>query len=68
MVLDITGATVQVAEALGEVGCDQLREQIDCVGVQVWRILDFAPQDILVDFDWRAAVPEGSESTQHFKD
>ena len=68
MVLDILGPAVQVAETLGEIGRDQLREQIHGVIVQVRRVLDLATQDILIDLDCRSTVPEWSEPAQHFKD
>lgn len=68
VVLDIIRATVQVTEALGQVGCDQLRQEINGVVVQVWRVLDLAAQDIFIDLDWGSAIPEGRESAKHFED
>jgi hypothetical protein len=59
---------VQVTEALGQVGCDQLRQEINGVVVQVWRVLDLAAQDIFIDLDWGSAIPEGRESAKHFED
>ncbi len=68
MVLDILGATMQVAQSLGQVICDELNQKILCISMDVGRILDSAFQDVLVDLDGRASVPEWGEAAQHFED
>lgn len=65
---DIATATVQVAQTLGQIVCDELREQILRVRVDVWRVLDSAFEDILVNLQWRASIPEGCEAAEHFED
>lgn len=67
MLLDIIRAAVQVTQTLGQVCGDQLRKEVNGIGVQVWRILDFSAEDVLVDLDRRAAVPERRKPAQHFE-
>jgi hypothetical protein len=68
MVLDIIGAAMEVSQALGQISRDKLRQQIDGVWVQVGRVFYPTTQDILVDLDRGATVPERRETTQHLKD
>lgn len=59
---------MQVTQTLGKVCGDELRKKVDGVRVQVRRILYSSAQDVLVDPNWRTAIPEGRESAQHFED
>lgn len=68
MVHYVLAAAVQVAKSLGQVGGDELLQQIMRVGVDVRRVFDARLEDVFVDFHRRAAVPEGSEAAQHFED
>jgi hypothetical protein len=68
VVLHILGTSMKVAQSLGQVRCDELREQVDGVRVKVGRVLDTTPENVLIDLDGRATVPEGCEAAQHFKD
>lgn len=68
VVHDIAAATVQVTQTLGQIMCDELREQVLGVGVDVRRVLDSAFEDVLVNLQWRTSIPEGSESAEHFED
>lgn len=68
MVHDVLAAAVEVAEALGEIRSDELLEEIMCVWVDVWRVLDPRLEDVFVDLHRRAAVPEGREAAQHLED
>jgi hypothetical protein len=68
VVHNVLAAAVQVAESLGEVGCDELLQEVVRVGVDVWRVLYARLEDVFVDLHGRAAVPEGGESAQHFED
>ena len=65
---DIATATVQVAQALGQIMCDELREQVLRVRVDIRRVLDSAFEDVLVNLQWRASIPEGCKSAKHFED
>jgi hypothetical protein len=49
VVHDIATATVQVAQTLGQIMCDELREQVLGVRVDIRRILDSAFEDVLVN-------------------
>ena len=68
MVHDIATATVQVAQTFGQIMCDELREQVLRVRVDIRRVLDSAFEDVLVNLQWRASIPEGCESAEHFED
>jgi hypothetical protein len=68
VVHDVLAAAVEVAEALGQVGGDELLQQVVGVRVDVWRVLDPRLEDVFVDLHGRAAVPEGREAAQHFED
>lgn len=68
VVHDILAAAVQVAEALGEVGGDELLQQVVGIGMDVGRVLDPRLEDVFVDFHRRAAVPERREAAEHLKD
>ena len=68
VVHDIATATVQVAQALGQVMCDELRKQVLSIRVDVRRVLDSAFEDVLVNLQWRASIPEGCKSAKHFED
>ena len=68
MVHDIATATVQVAQTLRQIMCDELREQVLRVRVDVRRVLDAAFEDVLVNLQWRTSIPEGCESAKHFED
>ena len=68
MVHNVLATAVQVAQALGEVGGDELLEQIVCIGMDVGRVLDSRLEDVFVDLHGRAAIPEGGETAQHFED
>lgn len=68
VVHDIATATVQVAKTFGQIVCDEFREQVLGVRVDVRRVLDSAFEDVLVNLQWRASIPEGCESAQHFED
>jgi len=59
---------VQVAQSLGQVMCDQLAEEVLRIGVDVWWVLDSSAQNVLVNLERAARVPERSETTQHFED
>lgn len=59
---------MQIAQALGKIGSDELREEINDVGMEIGRVFYLSAEDILVYFDGRAAVPERSEATEHLKD
>lgn len=59
---------MQIAQTLGKIGCDELRQKIDDIGMEIRRVFYLSPEDILVYFYGGAAVPERGESTQHFKD
>jgi hypothetical protein len=48
--------------------CDELREQVLGVRVDVRRVLDSPFEDVLVNLQWRASIPEGRESAEHFED
>lgn len=58
---------MQIAQALREIGRDELGQEVDRIFVQVRRILDLAPENIFIDLDRRAAVPKWSEPAQHLK-
>jgi hypothetical protein len=68
VVLHIFGTSMKVAQSLGQIRCDELREQVDGVRVKVGWVLDTTPENVLVDLDGRATVPEGCEAAQHFED
>lgn len=68
VVLHIFGTSMKVPQSLGQVRCDELREQVDGIRVKVGWILDTTPENVFVDLDGRAAVPEGCEAAQHFED
>ena len=68
VVHDIATAAVQVAQALGQIMCDELREQVLRVRVDIRRVLDSAFEDVLVNLQWRASIPEGCEAAEHFED
>jgi len=36
--------------------------------VNVWWVLDATLEDVFVDLQWRAGVPEWSETAKHFED
>ena len=59
---------MQVTKPFRQVGRDELLQQILRVRVDVRGVLDASAQDIFVDFERGAAVPEGSEATEHFED
>jgi len=68
MVHDIAAATVQVTQTLGQVVCDEFGEQVLRVRVNVRWVLDTTLEDVFVDLQWRASVPEGRETAKHLKD
>jgi hypothetical protein len=68
VVHDITAATVQVAQTLGQVVCDEFGEQVLRVWVNVRRVLDAALEDVFVNLQRRAGIPEGCETAKHFED
>lgn len=68
MILDIGTTTVQVTKSLRKIGGDELYEKILSVMVDVWWILDTSLQDVFIDFDRRASVPEWGEAAEHFED
>lgn len=68
VVLHIFGTSMKVAQSLCQIRCDELREQVDGVWVKIGRVLDTAAENVLVDLDGRATVPEGCEAAQHFED
>lgn len=68
VVHNVLAAAVQVAESLGQIGRDELLQQVMGVGVDVGRILDARLEDVFVDLHGRAAVPEGREAAQHLED
>lgn len=68
VVHDILAASVQVTQSLRQVGCDELAKQILCVRVDVRWVLDAALEDVFVDFERRARIPERCETCQHLKD
>ena len=68
VVLDILTTTMEIAQSLGQVCCNELHKQILSIVVDVWRIFDSALEDVLVDLDRRATVPEWCEAAQHLKD
>lgn len=68
MIHHVATTAVQVAQTLGQVMCNELGEQVLCIGMDVRRILDATFEDVLIDFEWRASVPEGSKATEHFED
>lgn len=68
VVHDVLAAAVEVAQALGQVRGDELLEQVVRIGVDVGRVLDPRLEDVLVNLHRRAAVPEGGEAAEHFKD
>ena len=68
MVHDIAAATVQVAQTLGQVVCDEFGEKILRIRVDVRWVLDAALENVFVDLQWRAGVPEGCETAKHFED
>jgi hypothetical protein len=49
---DITAATVQVTQTLGQVVCDELGEQVLRVWVDVRWVLDAALEDVFVNLQW----------------
>jgi hypothetical protein len=67
MVLDILGSSMKIAQALCQVWCDQLRQQVDRIWVHVRREFDLSAKNVFVDLDGRTAVPERSEAAEHFK-
>ena len=68
VVLDVLRLAVQVPQPLRQVRRDQPLEQVLRVRVDVRGVLDFSPQDVLVDLHRRPAVPEGRVAAQHFVD
>lgn len=68
MILDIGRTAVQVTQSFGQVVRDQLNQEILCIVVNVRRVLDSSLEDILVDLNGRATVPEWRETAQHFED
>lgn len=68
MIHHVATTAVQVAQTLGQIMCDELGEQVLCIRMDVRWILDATFQDVLIDFEWRASVPEGSKTTEHFED
>jgi hypothetical protein len=68
VVHDIAAAAVQVTQTLGQVVCDKLGEEVLRVGVNVRWVLDATLEDVFVDLQWRAGVPEGCETAKHFED
>ena len=58
---------MQVTQTLGKVCGDELRKKVDGVRMQVWWVLYSSAQDILINLNWRAAIPEGREPAQHFE-
>ena len=68
MVHNVLAAAVQVAQSLGEVGCDELLQQVVGVRVDVRWVLDSRLEDVFVDLHGGATIPEGSEAAEHFED
>jgi hypothetical protein len=68
VVHDIAAASVQVTQTLSQVVCDELGEKVLCVRMDVRRILHAALEDVFVNLKWRAGVPKGRETTEHFED
>ena len=64
----VPAASVQVTQPLREVVRDELAEQVLRVRVDVGRVLDAAFEDVFVDFERRARVPEGGEAAEHLED
>ena len=67
MVHNVLASAVQVAQSLRKIGCNELLQQVVCIRVYVWWILHSRLENVFIDFHWRATVPEGSETAQHFK-
>lgn len=68
MVLDILRAAVQVAKPLREIRRDELRKQVDRIGMHIRWILDLSSKDILIDLHGGTTVPERCKAAQHLKD
>lgn len=49
---------MQVTQALGEIRSDELRKEINGVRMQVRRVFYPSSENILIDLNWRATVPE----------
>jgi hypothetical protein len=48
--------------------CDEFGEQVLRVWVDVRWVLDAALEDVFVDLQWRASIPEGCETAKHLED
>lgn len=68
VVHDIFAASVKIAQSFGQVWCDELLQQVMCVGMDVRRVFYSRLENVFVDFHGRAAVPEGRETAEHFED
>lgn len=66
---DVLGSSVQVAETFRQVGREKVLEQVLCRRLKVWRVADFAGNDLLVELD-RVAVfcEKGWVSREHFEE
>ena len=58
---------MQVTQALGEIRSDKLRKEINGVRMQVRRVFYPSAENILIDLNWGATVPERRKSAQHLK-
>jgi hypothetical protein len=68
VVHDVLAAAVEIAKSLSQIGCNEFLKQVLRIGVDVRRVLDPPFQNVFVDLHRRATIPEGRETTQHFKD
>jgi len=67
MIFHVGAAPMQVAQSLGQIGGDQLNQKILGIVMNVGWIFDPSSENILVNLDRRAAVPERREATKHLK-
>ena len=64
---DVFAAAVQVSQSLSKVVGDELGQEILSVWMDIWRELDSTTQNVLVDLQGTARIPERRETTQHLE-